>query len=80
MRILPAVHTYGYYTGADGFYTGYYEAEVAGSRVKTDEYNVPLYRVPAKRRRQEEHGVRAISTATRSRTARWPARAWKSAR
>jgi len=48
VRILPAVHTYGYYTGADGFYTGYYEAEVAGSRVKTEDYNVPLYRVPAK--------------------------------
>ena len=48
MRILPAVHTYGYYTGADGFYTGYYEAEVAGSRVKTEDYNVPIYRVPAK--------------------------------
>jgi len=48
VRILPAVHTYGFYTGADGFYTGYYEAEVAGSRVKTEEYNVPLYGVPAK--------------------------------
>lgn len=48
VRILPAVHTYGYYTGADGFYTGYYEAEVAGSRVKTEDYNVPIYRVPAK--------------------------------
>jgi membrane-bound lytic murein transglycosylase A len=47
-RILPAVHSYGYYTGADGFYTGYYEAEVAGSRVKTADYSVPLYRVPAK--------------------------------
>ena len=47
-RILPAVHTYGYYTGADGFFTGYYEAEVAGSRVKTADYNVPLYGVPAK--------------------------------
>ena len=47
MRILPEVHTYGYYTGADGFYTGYYEPEVAGSRVKTEEYNVPLYKVPA---------------------------------
>ena len=32
VRILPEVHTYGYYTGADGFYTGYYEAEVTGSR------------------------------------------------
>jgi membrane-bound lytic murein transglycosylase A len=48
VRILPPVHTYGYYTGADGFYTGYYEAEVAGSRVKTEDYNVPLYGVPAK--------------------------------
>jgi len=48
VRILPGVHTYGYYTGADGFYTGYYEAEVAGSRVKTATYNVPIYRVPAK--------------------------------
>ena len=33
MRILPEVHTYGYYTGADGFFTGYYETEVDGSRV-----------------------------------------------
>ncbi len=48
VRILPEVHSYGYYTGADGFYTGYYEPEVAGSRVKTGVYNVPLYRVPAK--------------------------------
>jgi membrane-bound lytic murein transglycosylase A len=46
VRILPPVHTYGYYTGADGFYTGYYEAEVAGSRVKTGDFNVPLYGVP----------------------------------
>ncbi len=60
VRILPELHTYGYYTGADGFYTGYYEAEVTGSRVKTEEYNVPLYGVPAKCRGQEEHGVRAI--------------------
>ena len=48
VRILPPMHTYGYYTGADGFYTGYYEPEVVGSRVKTDEFNVPLYGVPAK--------------------------------
>ena len=48
VRILPEVHTYGYYTGADGFYTGYYEAEVAGSLVKTADYSVPLYGVPAK--------------------------------
>lgn len=48
VRILPPMRTYGYYTGTDGFYTGYYEPEVQGSRVKTDEYAVPLYGVPAK--------------------------------
>ncbi len=48
VRIKPPMHTYGYYTGADGFYTGYYEPEVVGSRVKTDEYAVPLFGVPAK--------------------------------
>ena len=48
VRILPPMHTYGYYTGADGFYTGYYEPEVVGSRVKTDEFAIPLYGVPAK--------------------------------
>jgi membrane-bound lytic murein transglycosylase A len=42
------VHNYGYYTGADGFYTGYYEAEVTGSRVKTADFKVPLYRVPGR--------------------------------
>ncbi len=46
VHILPGVHTYGYYTGADGFYTGYYEAEVAGSRKPTDEFKVPLYSPP----------------------------------
>lgn len=48
VRIKPPEHTYGYYTGADGFYTGYYEPEVLGSRVKTEQYSVPLYGVPAK--------------------------------
>jgi membrane-bound lytic murein transglycosylase A len=48
VRILPEMHTYGYYTGADGFYTGYYEAEVAGSRKPTDEFKVPLYSPPKK--------------------------------
>ncbi len=45
-RILPGVHTYGFYTGADGFFTGYYEAEVAGSRTPTAEFKVPLYSPP----------------------------------
>jgi peptidoglycan lytic transglycosylase A len=48
VRILPEMHTYGFYTGADGFYTGYYESEIVGSRVKTKEFDVPLYRVPAR--------------------------------
>jgi peptidoglycan lytic transglycosylase A len=48
VRVLPPTHTYGFYTGADGFYTGYYEAEITGSRVKTKEFNVPLYKVPSK--------------------------------
>jgi len=33
---------------SEGFFTGYYETEVEGSRVKTAEYNVPLYRIPAR--------------------------------
>jgi membrane-bound lytic murein transglycosylase A len=33
---------------AQGFFTGYYEAEFAGSRYPSDEYTVPLYRVPRK--------------------------------
>jgi membrane-bound lytic murein transglycosylase A len=48
VRILPAVHTYGFYTGADGFFTGYYEAEFSGSRVKTKDFDIPIYKVPAK--------------------------------
>jgi membrane-bound lytic murein transglycosylase A len=32
----------------EGFFTGYYETEFDGSRVKTSDYSVPLYRVPAK--------------------------------
>ena len=48
VRVMPPMKSYGYYTGADGFYTGYYEPEVTGSRVKTDEYSTPIYGVPAK--------------------------------
>ncbi|KIZ39126.1 murein transglycosylase A, partial [Rhodopseudomonas palustris] len=32
---------------ADGFVTGYYEPVIEGSRVKTDVYNVPVYRRPS---------------------------------
>jgi membrane-bound lytic murein transglycosylase A len=31
----------------DGFFTGYYEGELDGSRVKTAEYSVPIYAAPA---------------------------------
>ncbi len=41
IRIAPPGQT-------EGFFTGYYETEVVGSRVQTAEYNVPMYRVPAK--------------------------------
>src|ERR1041384_3298869 len=43
VRILPGQRTYGFYTGADGFYTGYYEADVNGSRKPTDQFKIPLY-------------------------------------
>ena len=32
---------------SDGFFTGYYETVIEGSRVKTAQYNVPLYGRPA---------------------------------
>ena len=41
VRIAPAGET-------EGFFTGYYEAEFAGSRKRSKEYSVPLYRVPKK--------------------------------
>lgn len=41
LRVVPAGDT-------QGFFTGYYEPVVEGSRFPSPEYNVPLYRVPAK--------------------------------
>lgn len=41
VRIAPSGQT-------EGFFTGYYETEVTGSRVQTAEYSVPLYKIPAK--------------------------------
>jgi membrane-bound lytic murein transglycosylase A len=40
----------------DGFFTGYYETEVDGSRFPSDEYTVPIYAAPAEtvRRRQSK--------------------------
>jgi membrane-bound lytic murein transglycosylase A len=40
VRVTPPGET-------EGFFTGYYETEVIGSPVATDEFNVPLYRKPS---------------------------------
>ena len=48
VRVLPPTRSYGFYTGTDGFFTGYYEPQVEGSRSRSEEYKYPLYRVPAK--------------------------------
>ena len=39
-RVIPAGQT-------QGFFTGYYETEVEGSRFPSDEYSVPIYAAPA---------------------------------
>jgi membrane-bound lytic murein transglycosylase A len=41
----------------DGFYTGYYETEVEGSRVPTDEFKVPLYAAPTETVRRKQSKV-----------------------
>jgi membrane-bound lytic murein transglycosylase A len=41
VRVVPVGQT-------EGFFTGYYETEVSGSRARSDEYSIPLYRPPAK--------------------------------
>jgi membrane-bound lytic murein transglycosylase A len=40
VRVMPAGQT-------EGFFTGYYETEVDGSRFPSDEYTVPIYAAPA---------------------------------
>jgi membrane-bound lytic murein transglycosylase A len=40
VRIVPAGET-------NGFFTGYYETVIEGSRKRTAEYNVPIYRTPS---------------------------------
>ena len=49
VRVRPAGQT-------EGFFTGYYETEVNGSRFPSDEYTVPIYAAPAEivRRRQSK--------------------------
>jgi len=40
MRVIPSGQT-------QGFFTGYYETEVDGSRFPSDEYSIPIYGAPA---------------------------------
>ncbi|HEY6858639.1 MAG TPA: MltA domain-containing protein [Pseudolabrys sp.] len=49
VRVMPAGQT-------EGFFTGYYETEVDGSRFPSDEYTVPIYAAPAEtvKRRQSK--------------------------
>ena len=72
VRIAPPGQT-------EGFFTGYYETEVDGSRAQTAEYNVPLYTAPASTIKAKKGKVFANLDRTRSRTARWPEKIWKSA-
>ena len=79
VRILPDVHTYGYYTGADGFFTGYYEAEVDGiarqdRRIQRSALQPAGETSPARRARCSRN-----TTARKSRTACSRVRVWRSA-
>jgi membrane-bound lytic murein transglycosylase A len=50
VRIMPAGET-------QGFFTGYYETEVEGSRFPSDEYTVPVYAAPAGTVRQHKSKI-----------------------
>ncbi len=50
VRVAPAGQT-------EGFFTGYYETEVEGSRFPSDEFNVPLYAAPAETVKQKKSKV-----------------------
>ena len=41
----------------DGFFTGYYETEVDGSRFPSDEYTIPIYAAPAETVRKHQSKV-----------------------
>ncbi len=49
-RIMPAGQT-------EGFFTGYYETEVDGSRFPSDEYKIPIYAAPADTVRKHQSKV-----------------------
>ncbi|HET7804495.1 MAG TPA: MltA domain-containing protein [Pseudolabrys sp.] len=50
MRVIPAGRT-------EGFFTGYYETEVDGSRFPSDEYSIPIYAAPAETVRKRQSKV-----------------------
>jgi membrane-bound lytic murein transglycosylase A len=50
VRVKPAGQT-------EGFFTGYYETEVEGSRFPSDEFTVPLYAAPAETVRKRQSKV-----------------------
>lgn len=50
MRVIPAGQT-------QGFFTGYYETEVDGSRFPSDEFSIPVYGAPAETVRKRQSKV-----------------------
>jgi membrane-bound lytic murein transglycosylase A len=58
MRVIPAGQT-------QGFFTGYYETEVDGSRFPSDEYSIPVYAAPAETVRKRQSKVFADLDRTR---------------
>jgi len=58
VRVIPGGQS-------DGFYTGYYETEVDGSRFPSDEYTIPIYAAPAETVRKHQSKVFADLDRTR---------------
>jgi len=58
VRVTPAGQT-------AGFFTGYYETEVDGSRFPSDEYTIPVYAAPAETVRRHQSKVFANLDRTR---------------
>jgi membrane-bound lytic murein transglycosylase A len=58
VRVTPAGQT-------AGFFTGYYETEVDGSRFPSDEYTIPIYAAPAETVRKHQSKVFANLDRTR---------------
>jgi membrane-bound lytic murein transglycosylase A len=58
MRVIPGGQT-------QGFFTGYYETEVDGSRFPSDEYSIPVYAAPAETVRKRQSKVFADLDRTR---------------